>query len=153
MHKQSASKDIAGYQQTRKGKRPIRVHNLLKKAEAIAMAIKTAHDTALIENDPLIQYLKKTAEKDIPTKGLIDSAGSLETNEDTYLTRPAVAPAASMNPGPTPEMEAHAKNPLDEYKEKYFEHGGDAVRKKYTEKDRPVDKDMTPKSDYVEQKT
>lgn len=30
--KQAASKDMAGYQQSRKGRRPIRVHNLLKKA-------------------------------------------------------------------------------------------------------------------------
>jgi hypothetical protein len=38
----AASKREAGYQQTRKGKRPIRAHNLLKKAEAPPIAAAKA---------------------------------------------------------------------------------------------------------------
>ena len=153
MNKQSVSKTVAGYQQSRKGKRPIRVHNLLKKAESIAMAIETAKENTMLKNDPLIQYLKKTAAETSPLRSQVDSSGHLENNIDNYPTREPVKRITSMNPGPTPEMEEHARNPLKEYFEEYFDHDGeDEVRKKYTAKDKPVNVDMTPKADFVEQK-
>ena len=43
--KDAASKDMAVYQQTRKGRRPIRVHNLLKKAAPATEAIKAVQTT------------------------------------------------------------------------------------------------------------
>jgi hypothetical protein len=131
MNKQSASKDtaaVSGYQQTRKGKRPIRVANLLKKAE-----------NTMIENDPLIQYLQKTAETD---KGKIDSAGRLEDNEDNLPLADQPPPLTAMNPGPTPEMEAAAHNPVTDYFNRYFD-SSEGARKKYTDKDHVLPKDLT----------
>jgi len=177
MNKESASKNMAGYQQTRKGKRPIRVHNLLKKAapvsaivgsgkplaKAVKETIKTlpgaqvaakrlAQSSAevgpvikrgsaefnMIENDPLIQYLKKTAAEAPPTKGLVDSEGILEDNLDNMPRSPDEKEIASMNPGPTPAMEQTVRSPWKTYLEVTFDNK-DGIKKKYTDKDHSHD--------------
>jgi len=177
MNKESASKEMAGYQQTRKGKRPIRVHNLLKKAGPVsaivsagkpaasatkdaikslpgaqAAAKKLSQSTAevgpvikkgsvefnMIENDPLIQYLKKTAAEAPPTKGLVDSEGILEDNKDDMPRGQEEKEMSSMNPGPTPAMEQTVRSPWKTYLEMTFDNK-DGIKKKYTDKDHRPD--------------
>lgn len=45
----AASKQEAGYQQTRKGRRPIRVHNLLKKTDGMPKTSKDARTEAAVQ--------------------------------------------------------------------------------------------------------
>jgi hypothetical protein len=183
MNKQATSKDVAhaaGYQQSRKGKRPIRVHNLLKKAEPqgvpgvpdlvsdvkssmdhqvgagraakylsrssaeVGPILKTAENT-MIENDPLIQYLKKTA------ASRPDLTSALEVNEDNLPLKDHIKPLSIMNPGPTPAMSEQARNPMKEYLEGNFDDTKGAIRKKYTDKDRelPADLHETPDLDEL----
>lgn len=86
----AASSKSAPYQQTRKGRRPIRVHNLLKKAGDVMDPMFT---------DPLVQYLRKQAQKD----------GPLEDNKED-LPRVEEAPElSSMPPEPTTRMESGVK--------------------------------------------
>lgn len=148
MNKLASSKTVAGYQQSRSGKRPIRVHNLLKKKTGpIAQAIPK--EASMIEKDPLVQYLKKVAAD--PTKGGISPSGLLESNEDNLPTRDPILPLTVMNPGPTPEMAGQARNPIQEYLKECFDEASPAVdRKKYTDKDRRLPKDLSSTPDPEE---
>jgi len=173
MNKQAASKDMAGYQQTRKSKRPIRVHNLLKKAalpgapeaSSLIQDVKDSGDKTqgperaikalsrssaelgpiiksaemiMIENDPLIRYLKKTAAEKPPTKVPVSSEGQLEVNEAEDRRSDPQPPVASMCPYASPELE-HQVSKWHNYLETVFG-GKEGITKKYLEKDVPVGK-------------
>jgi hypothetical protein len=117
--KVGASKKTAPYQQTRKGKRPIRVHNLVKKAGDTMDPIVT---------DPLVQYLKKQAAKD----------GQLEDNESAVPTGKSEKELSTEPPEPTPEMVAKVKSEVHKTTKDSFD-TTKGVRPKHTEKDHPHD--------------
>lgn len=189
--KSSASKEMAKYQQTRKGRRPIRVSTLLKKAAPLpwggvsavgtvakGSAAATTKGTVaaagsvapsgrdafsklpkprarvssaevgplpkkkkasvefdMIENDPLVQYLKKHAAEDKPPlKGLVDSEGILSDNLENMPKGKDEAEQTSMCPCPTPQMEAEVKKSWQPYLDQMFENR-EGIKKKYTDKD------------------
>lgn len=91
----------------------------------------------MIENDPLIQYLKKTATEKPPAKAPINSEGQLERNEEEEDRRSDSRPAvASMDPHASPELE-HQVSKWHNYLEGVFG-GKEGITKKYLEKDVPA---------------
>jgi hypothetical protein len=188
MDKESASKRMAHYQQTRKGRRPIRVDTLLKKGQAIkaVQAIAGSASTAgkagtaiakgsvakggekafstlpkarprassaevgpvpgmktkkgsvdlMIENDPLVQYLKKHAASDKPpTAGLVDAEGILNDNGAEKMPASKPEPeVTSMCPCPTPRMEKEVKQSWQPYLDQMFENR-EGITRKYKDKD------------------
>jgi len=162
---------MAGYMQTRKGKRPIRVDTLLKKKAATGgqdmrnpgstpgqfkpptqdstafarkqlqrssaevgpmPGVKMAMEDPMLDQDPLMQYLRKTA-AEVKTKGLVDSAGVLEDNKEKL-------PTEKMEPALTAECPCPPDEAVDRGSEdtvgKLKEHfDAEVTKKKYQDKD------------------
>jgi len=110
---------------------------LAKSSAEVGPIVKASSmEMNMIENDPLIQYLKKTAAEAPPTKGLVNPDGLLEDNLDNMPLSPDVQEVASMNPGPTPAMEETVRSPWKTYLDVTFDNK-DGIKKKYTDKDHP----------------
>jgi len=108
----SAAKTVANYQQTRKGRRPIRVHNLVKKAGDPMDPITT---------DPLVRYLRKQAQEN-----------RVETNLSNMPTGPEEKELSTKCPCPTSELTGEAQSGKS-HVNGLFQEGN--VKPKYTEKD------------------
>ena len=89
----------------------------------------------MMENDPLVQYLRKQAAADKPpTSGLVDSEGILDDNIEEMPTGKPSHEATSMCPCPTPAMEKEVKQSWQPYLEQMFE-DREGIVKKYTDKE------------------
>jgi hypothetical protein len=113
--KTSACKKMAPYQQTRKGKRPIRAHNLVKKAGDFMDPMLT---------DPLVRHLGKVA-----------AEGKVEDNLSSMATESREPELTSDCPCPTKDMSAKGDKSKKETKA-LFDNDG-AVEDKFREKDHP----------------
>ena len=168
LEKAATNKAVAqksGYNQTRQGRRPIRVSNLLKKAEegkgpeetpgvfkpsaapntnfaqkqlnkstaeVGPLGNKTAAmESQMLKNDPLIQYLKKTAAEDEP-ETLISPEGILADNLDNMPVGPTVEKLKAEPVEATKEVRQEMQG-AKTYLQGIFDHTN--FRKKYTEKD------------------
>lgn len=99
--KVAAAKKMAPYQQTRKGRRPIRVHNLVKKAGDPMDPITT---------DPLVRYLKKQA-----------AEGKVEDNLSNMPTGESETELSTECPCPTGDLTGNAKADVSEADKKFDE--------------------------------
>jgi len=118
-YKSAASTKAAPYQQTRKGKRPIRVHNLVKKAGDLMDPVSS---------DPLVLYLQKQAQKD----------GQLEANISDMPKGKEEKEQASECPCPPKELESKVRGLMHAETKSHFDNT-EGVRKKHTEKDHTYD--------------
>lgn len=107
--KVAASAKVAPYQQSRKGRRPIRVHNLLKKAGDVMDPMFT---------DPLVRYLRKQAQQD----------GPLDDNKEDMPLNKGESELASMPPEPTTRMEDGVKDTHAETRMNFDNTGGIAPK-------------------------
>jgi hypothetical protein len=128
--KQAASTKAAPYQQTRKGKRPIRVHNLIKKAGDVMDPMLT---------DPLMLYLQKEAAKDsakeqIPLTDLVDGMGILRDNLANMPLGKEEHELSSQPPQPTKDMTGKINPEIYDRSEELFDNAH-TTRRKYTDKD------------------
>lgn len=113
--KTSACKKMAPYQQTRKGRRPIRAHNLVKKADDYMDPILT---------DPLVRHLKKVA-----------AEGPVDDNLTNMPIAGREPELASDCPCPTKDMDSKGDASKKET-ESHFDNSG-AVEDKFRDKDHP----------------
>jgi hypothetical protein len=128
--KWAASTKAAPYQQSRKGKRPIRVHNLVKKAGDVMDPMLT---------DPLVLYLKKEAAKDsakeqIPLTDLVDGMGVLRDNLSDLPLGKEEHELSSLPPQPTKDMTGRIEPDIYGYSDGMFDNSH-TTRRKYTDKD------------------
>jgi hypothetical protein len=113
--KAAACKKMAPYQQTRKGRRPIRAHNLVKKAGDPMDPITT---------DPLVQYLKKEA-----------AEGKVDDNLSDMVVEPPEKPLTLECPCPTKTMNERFEASQAETKALFD--NKDAVSHKYLDHSHP----------------
>lgn len=128
--KVAASTKAAPYQQTRKGKRPIRVHNLIKKAGDVMDPMLT---------DPLLLYLKKEAAKDsakeqISLTDLVNGMGVLQDNLSDMPLGKEEFELASQPPQPTKDMTDRINPDIYGRSKELFDNAH-TTRRKYTDKD------------------
>lgn len=112
--KTSACKKMAPYQQSRKGRRPIRAHNLVKKADPM--------DPIL--TDPLVRHLRKVA-----------AEGKVDDNLTNMAVEPPPKPLASDCPCPTKEMSKRFE--VSQAETKALFDNKDAVSHKYLQHSHP----------------
>jgi hypothetical protein len=89
-----------------------------------------------MRDDPLVQYLKKTAEETStpPLTGLVDEHGELKDNEENLPKGKEEQELTSECPKPTPRMDTEGRGQTHHALSSLFE-GADKSRRKYTEKD------------------